>query len=157
LALAKSTTKRRSPVEISRGSKPSAWSNSQQPSLVRSTARQRRSDPKGRDERYLKYDPKREYGLAIYTADFSGEANKFFKWNSKGSKVAAGKAYYVSSLTSPSLSALAPDHFPSLHPTLPQASLFGVSGNFMPFPGFDGGRAGLLEAKILVSAVRFRT
>ena len=92
----------------------------------------------------------------IYTADFSGEANNFYKWNSKGSKFAAGKAYYVSSLTSPSLSALAPDHFPSLHPTLPQASLFGVSGNFMPFPGFDGGRAGLLEAKILVSAVRFR-
>lgn len=46
------------------------------------------------------YNPSRTYALAIFSDDFQGEAHKFYVLNSKGQKVAAGKAHYVSSLTS---------------------------------------------------------
>ena len=45
------------------------------------------------------YNPARKYALAIYADDFQGEAHKFFVLNSKGQKVAKGKAYYVESMT----------------------------------------------------------
>ncbi len=50
------------------------------------------------DEKMEKYNPKREYALAIYTDSFEGEAHKFFVLNSKGWKVAQGKAHYVASM-----------------------------------------------------------
>ncbi len=46
-----------------------------------------------------RYNPARTYALAIYADDFAGEAHKFFVLNSKGQKVAPGKAHFVSAMT----------------------------------------------------------
>jgi hypothetical protein len=45
-----------------------------------------------------RYNPARTYALAIYGDDFAGEAHKFFVLNSKGQKVAPGKAHFVSAM-----------------------------------------------------------
>ena len=45
------------------------------------------------------YNPRRGYGLVIYTDDFNGEAHRFYVYNYKGWRVPTSTAHYIESKT----------------------------------------------------------